>query len=103
MLTPALQGEITGRIVEGASLRSLAAEPGMPAYRTLVSWIAKRPEFARAVAAACEDRDEWYTDHILMAGEAVAALGVRAMDRAASPWVKQQARLRHRPGRKLSM
>jgi len=54
--TPELTAQIEQRIVHGASLHSLASEPDMPSLYALYKWVRDRPDFAAAVAAACEFR-----------------------------------------------
>jgi len=66
--------EICGRIAEGATFRSLAADPAMPCLRTLCNWRRTKPAFAEAVASACRWRDDWWADQALdIASRATAA------------------------------
>ncbi len=63
-VTPELIDLIGGRIVAGASLRSLSAEPAMPCAATMYKWVALSPEFAREVAVACHGREEFLNDQM---------------------------------------
>jgi len=96
--TPELTEEVVARIVEGGSLRSLARDPDMPCAGTLYAWAARRPEFARAVARACEHREDWYVDQMLLAVEAAGPESARARRARVAPWSRQLARLKKRPG-----
>ncbi|RAK59880.1 hypothetical protein DJ021_08705 [Phenylobacterium hankyongense] len=89
--TPALTELIVARIREGASLASLSREPDMPSKATLYGWIATRPDFAGEVIKACEDREDWYGDQMLIAAEA---------GDPATALARRHARLQNRPGRK---
>jgi hypothetical protein len=96
--TPAFMGEVIGRIREGASLNSLSREPGAPGRATLRRWLAARPEFAAAVAQACQDREDWHHDQILTLAESAPAGAVPAARRRIGALRRQLVRLRHRPG-----
>jgi hypothetical protein len=48
----ALANDILDRVMDGASLRGLAGEAGMPCQRTLYAWKAKRRSFGEEVAKA---------------------------------------------------
>ena len=90
--SPALMEEIGARIAEGASLHSLAKEPGMPSLYALYKWVRDRPDFAAAVAHACDFRDLLLADQAfdlvqrqgLAAEPAVAAIRKRLGQ--LSPW-----------------
>jgi hypothetical protein len=97
-LTPELAERIVERIVEGGSFNSLSREPRMPSRQTLRRWVHVRPDFARAVAAACEDREDWYCDQIAMIAETVTPGTAQAARQRMVPLLRQLARLRHRPG-----
>lgn len=98
--TPEMTEAILDRIVEGASLRSLAREPGMPASRTLYSWIAKRSDFAEEVAQACAWREDWYLDQMTLIVEEAGALSGADLRRRLGPLAQRRGRLQNRPGRK---
>jgi hypothetical protein len=95
--SPELADAITDEIVVGASLRGVAAMPGMPCARTMYAWVRARPEFAAKVARACVIREQWFADQI---GEIELAAGtVREGRRRSGGLRKQMTRLRKRPGR----
>ncbi len=96
--TPALTEAIADRIREGASLASLGRARGMPSRATLYGWVASRRDFAGEVAQACEDREEWYADQILMVTEDAAT--TTAAQRQVASLIRRHARLQYRPGRK---
>jgi hypothetical protein len=98
LCTPEMVEAITDAIVTGASLRSLAARPDMPSARAMYGWVRTKPEFAAAVARACEIREDWFHDQIF-AMELTATPGtVREVRRRTAPLRKQVTRLRKRPG-----
>jgi hypothetical protein len=45
--TPELVDRILDRLGETESLRSICRDPGMPSVRTVLGWVATRPEFRR--------------------------------------------------------
>jgi hypothetical protein len=96
--TPEMTEAIVGRIVEGGSFASIGREPGMPSRQTLRRWVRVRPEFATAVAWACEHREDWYHDQIAMIAEGAAPGTAKATRRLMGPLLRQLGRLRHRPG-----
>lgn len=49
-----VQAEVCRRLIDGESLRSICATPGMPNRATIFRWLADSPEFAREYAAARE-------------------------------------------------
>ena len=90
--------DVVDHIVEGGSFASYSRLPGGPSRTTLRAWFRRDAAFARAVRGACEDREHWYEDRILMAAEG-AAPGTAAVRARAIGSLKQQlGRLRHRPG-----
>jgi len=99
-LTPELTETIVGRIVEGASLHQLGAQPDMPSRPTLYAWVAKFPDFAAEIAQACQDREHWYRDQILMIAETAIPGTVTATRRRMAPLIGRLSRLRRRPGDK---
>uniref|UniRef100_UPI0025D99514 terminase small subunit-like protein n=1 Tax=uncultured Phenylobacterium sp. TaxID=349273 RepID=UPI0025D99514 len=96
--SPELEAAVLAGIVEGGSLRSLAARPDMPCARTLYAWCRTRPGFAAAVAQACVDREDWYRDQLLEIAMGVERGGVGAARRAMAPLNAQLVRLKKRPG-----
>ena len=60
--TPALTQTIELAIAEGASLAGLGERPDMPSRSTLYKWVRRHPDFAAAVARACEFRDQFLLD-----------------------------------------
>lgn len=96
--TPQVAQRIVDRIVEGGSFNSIGREPGMPSRQTLRAWVRARPDFARAVARACEDREDWYDDQILMISEAATPATLEVAKRQVGRIKRQLVRLRHRPG-----
>ena len=61
-------------------------------------WCRTRPAFAARVAQACEDREDWYHDQIMMIAEAVRPGGVGAARKAMAPLNARLVRLKKRPG-----
>jgi len=96
--TPQLMEEITGRIVEGGSLRSIAADPAMPCARTLYAWTRRRPDFEARVLQACDWREEWFADRMLDISDRNGPLGLAATKRETLALRRQLWRLRKRPG-----
>lgn len=92
--TPRLTARIVDAIRQGESLASLGRRRGMPCASTLYTWVRTDQAFAAEVAAASQDREDWYADHILMASEEPgSAAKVAALRR-------RRARLQHRPGKR---
>jgi len=96
--TPGLTDRIVDRIVEGGSFASIGREPGMPSRQTLRRWVRVRPEFAEAVAWACDAREDWYHDQIQMIAEEATPGTAKETRRRMGPLLRQLVRLRHRPG-----
>jgi hypothetical protein len=88
--------EVVDHIVEGGSFLSFTRLPGAPSYGTLRRWM-RDPDFADAVAEACEFREDWYDDQIAMVAERTPPGPVRQMERAIGPLKRQLVRLRNRP------
>ena len=89
--------EIVDHIVEGGSFASFSRLPGGPTRATLRRWLRDR-NFAAAVAEACEFREEWYEDQILMLAESSPAGSAGERDRSVGRLKRHLVRLRHRPG-----
>jgi len=68
--SPALDAAVCERLLAGASLRAVAADPDMPCGTTLRNWRRRRPEFAHGVATACEMRDELIAEGLFMMAQA---------------------------------
>jgi len=98
LCTPELTATIVDRLRQGASLRSLSQEAGMPSQGAMYSWARTRPEFARAVAEACEDREDWYRDQMLDLVIRAGPMSEKALTRLTAPLSRQETRLRKRPG-----
>lgn len=98
LCTPELTAVIVDALRQGESLRSLSRWPGMPCQGALYAWVARRPDFAAAVARACDDREDWFADQIAEAALRSGATSQRALTRATAPLSRQITRLRKRPG-----
>lgn len=97
--SPELAEGVLDGIVAGGSLRSLGdGRPDLPCARTLYSWVRTRPDFARAVAQACEDREDIYVDRIVEIARLAPVIGAREARRRMGPLKQQLTRLRKRPG-----
>jgi hypothetical protein len=97
-LTPKLYDAVRDGLVQGESLRSLSQRRDMPCARTLYAWVAKRPEFAAMVERACEGRVDWFFDHMLEMTGSGPPMSIKAMRARTAPLVRQEVRLRKRPG-----
>ena len=102
LCTPEMTAAIFAAIVQGESLRSLAARADMPSARAMYGWVRTRPDFAAAVAAACRAREHWYLDRAYMIERTATPGTVRATRALAAPLYKQLTRLRKRPGWKAA-
>lgn len=100
LLTEDLQEAILAAITGGHSLRSLSRLPGMPSQGTLYSWCRDRPQLARFVAYACDDREDYYLDQAvkIAAAAGVSVGAVRVARKAIARLNAQRVRLRKRPG-----
>jgi len=97
-LTAELRDEIGQRIVMGGSLRSVAAQAGMPSARTLYAWVARWPEFAREVARACKIREVFLNDRMIEIAVRNGPFGLAATKREAAPLQRRANQLGKRPG-----
>lgn len=88
---------VVAHIVEGGSFASFGRLPGRPTPQTLGRWL-RDPNFAAAMAQACDWREDWYHDQIEEILERTPPGPLREMKRAVAPLRQQLARLRHRPG-----
>lgn len=95
--TPQLAEAVADEIRMGQSLASLGRRPDMPCASTLYAWVRKRPDFAAEIAQACEDREDWYVDQVMMLAQGSGALTNRRQIIALQ---RQLGRLQHRPGAK---
>jgi hypothetical protein len=89
--------EVVDHIVEGGSFASFSRMRGAPSQGTLGRWM-RDPNFAEAVAMACEWREDWYYDQIEDIARRTPPGPVREMNRAVGPLLRQLVRLRNRPG-----
>jgi hypothetical protein len=88
---------IVDHIVEGGSFASYSRLPGEPSRATLRRWLRDR-NFAAAVAQACEFREEWYENQILMIAESSSPGSAAVRERSVGRLKRHLVRLRHRPG-----
>jgi hypothetical protein len=63
---------ICGRLVEDETLRSISAEPGMPAVATVASWISNHGEFRDKYARAREFQGDCISDDTMDLADAVS-------------------------------
>jgi hypothetical protein len=96
--SPALLEAIADRIVTGASLRSLGAEPDMPCPGTLYAWVARWPAFEREVLKACDWREDWYNDQMIDTCQRNGPFALSLTRWQVAPLQKQVNRLAKRPG-----
>jgi hypothetical protein len=96
--SPELTDEIWHRIVMGASLRSLGAEPDMPSAGTLYAWVKRWPAFAAEVASACHWREEFLNDQMIDICQRNGPFGLAATKRQAAPLQLRANQLSKRPG-----
>ncbi len=97
--TPELVEEIGDRIIEGASLRSLAAEgPAMPCARTLYKWVAISPAFAREVAVCSHWREDMLRDRMIDICQRNGTFGLARTKVEARPLQLRLNQLTKRPG-----
>jgi hypothetical protein len=68
--TDEIEMAICDRIVEGESLRTICADPGMPDKATVLDWLTRHQEFRDAYTLACEfQEDDLVEDIIALARE----------------------------------
>ena len=70
--TAELGKAICGRLVDDESLRSICAEPGMPAVATVASWISNNGEFRDMYARAHEFQVDCISDDTMDLADAVS-------------------------------
>lgn len=92
----ALEEAICLRLVHGASLRGVAADPAMPCGTTLRNWMARKGSFARGVAVACDLRDQIVADRLLGMAEAATPETARDVAREMRPIMGRYGRMRRR-------
>jgi hypothetical protein len=56
---------ICDRIVEGESLRTIDADPGMPDKATVLDWLARHKEFRDAYTSAREFQEDGFLEEII--------------------------------------
>lgn len=66
LYSPELLDEITARLSSGEPLAQICREPGMPAARTVRSWIATKDNVSAAIAQAREDGEDWLAAECLI-------------------------------------
>lgn len=94
----ASEAQILERIRDGASLRQLGAEPGMPCARTLYAWMRRRPAFAEAILQACRERNAELDFRLWIESQRATSRNRREVEKALSPLAVRLARLRRLPG-----
>lgn len=94
--TPELTQVIADEIRQGESLSSLGRRPDMPCASTLYAWVRKQPVFAAEIAQACEDREDWFTDQVMMLADGPGEMKDRYRQIAALKY--RLGRLQNRPG-----
>jgi len=95
VLEPLLNG-----IVRGGSLNSLSGKNGLPCRATLYAWVRRDPAFAREVAQACDDREDWYTDQMQIIADEAGPISVADARRRVAPLSRRLGQLRGRPGKR---
>jgi hypothetical protein len=65
LYTEELAVEICRRVAEGASLRALDADPGLPSDTTLLRWLEEMPEFRAQYARAKERLADRYAEDVI--------------------------------------
>jgi hypothetical protein len=70
--TAELGNTICDRLVDDESLRSICAEPGMPAVATVASWISNNEEFRNMYAHAREFQADCISDDTMDLADAVS-------------------------------
>ena len=70
--TAELGNTICGRLVDDESLRSICAEPGMPAVATVASWISNNEEFRDMYARARKFQADCISDDTIDLADAVS-------------------------------
>lgn len=97
-----LVDDVTHHIVMGGSFLSYSHQPGGPSQGTLRRWM-RDPAFARAVAQACEIREDLLWDEIADVAETIPPGPVREMERAIGPLKRRIVTLRNRPTKPLGI
>jgi hypothetical protein len=98
--TPELTEAILDGLVLGESLASLGRRPDMPSAATLYAWVAQDEAFARQVVQACDQREDWYDDQMVMLDDAPDPATMKAWRARIAPLVRRRGQLHPRPGRK---
>lgn len=104
--TPEMMAAVLDAVRQGESLLSFARRPGAPNHQTLYVWVRKFPDFAREIELAYRDREDWFTDQVMIAADAdipekerqrrIAAIKARMSKLGARPGAKAKARARAR-------
>lgn len=56
--------EICRLLEEGETLIAITDREEMPAYRTVMQWLEKHPDFAQSYARARDKQADWYADRV---------------------------------------
>lgn len=100
LCTPKLTKRIADRIAAGHSLRSVAGRRGMPSRGTLYGWMKRRPEFAEAVWAACDEREWILREQALMRLDGLSEARIAAVIRSIGGRKQRVSTMPQRPGEK---
>jgi len=95
---PRVRQQILDRLAAGERLKHICRDAEMPCQESVTGWMRRDPEFARAVAEACEDREDWYRDQMLDLVIRAGPASQKALTRLTAPLSRQETRLRKRPG-----
>jgi hypothetical protein len=90
--------KVVGHIKDGGSFASFGRLRGGTSRQTLRKWLKADPDFAEAVARACEVRQTLIQLEIMMVADTTPPGPLREMNRATAPLTRKLVRLRHRPG-----
>jgi hypothetical protein len=71
LYTPELAERICARLAEAESLRSICRDPRMPSRRTVLTWVAMRPDFRRRHDIARNFGREMVADDVLAIADGV--------------------------------
>jgi hypothetical protein len=88
--TEEIGNTICGRLVDDESLRSICAEPGMPAVATVASWISNHREFRDMYARAREFQADCIADETMDLASEVSTQRVEKVSANGSARTKPQ-------------
>lgn len=100
LCTPKLTKRIAGHIAHGHSLHSVAKRRGMPSHGTLYGWVARRPDFAAAVSAACNEREWMLREQALMRMDGRPEAEITALMKSIGGARQRVSTMPRRPGAK---